>query len=46
MLVNLPLVSLSMSNIFGIDAAIVISPVLRFNFAKIHMNNEVVILIT
>ena len=38
---------LSMLDIFfGIDVAIVISPVLRINFAKIHMDNEVVLSIT
>ena len=43
MLVDLPLVSLSMLDIFGVDIAIVISPILRINFAKIHMNSEVVL---
>ena len=46
MLMNLPLMSLSMSNIFGIDAAILISLVLYINFAKIYTNSEVVLLIT
>ena len=35
-----------MSNIFGIDVTIVISPVLYINFAKIHTNREVVIFMT
>ena len=43
MLKNLSLVSMSMWNIFGIDAATVISPVLHINFAKIHTDSEVVI---
>ena len=43
---NLPLVSLNMSNIFGIDATTVISLVLRINFAKIQIDSEVVISIT
>ena len=46
MVLNLPHVSMSMSNIFGIDAVTVISPVLNINFAKIHTNSEVVILMT
>ena len=46
MLKNLSLVSLSISDIFGIDASIVIFPVLCINFIKIHMNNEVVLSIT
>ena len=46
MLMNLPLVSLSMSDIFEIDVATVISPVLRINFAKIHTNSEVVLSMT
>ena len=46
MLMNLPLVSLSMSNIFGIGVAIVISHVLHINFAKIHKNSEVVLSMT
>ena len=43
---NLPFTSLSMSDIFGIDATIVISPVLHINFLKIHMNSEVVLSMT
>ena len=43
MLINLSLVSLSMSDIFGIDATTVISPILHINFAKIHTNSEMVI---
>ena len=46
MIKNLSIVSLNMSNIFRIDVATVISPVLRINFAKIHTNSEVVLLIT
>ena len=43
---NLPLMSLSMSDILGIDVKIVISLVLCINFAKIHTNTKVVLLIT
>ena len=46
MFVNLPLMSLSMSDIYGIDVVTVIYPVLRINFAKIHTAIDVVILIT
>ena len=46
MLKNLPLVSLSMSNIFGIDATTVIPSFLHINFSKIHTYSEVVILMT
>ena len=47
MLVDLPFVSLSMSYIFfEIDVAIVISPVLCINFAKIHANSEVILSMT
>ena len=46
MLMNLPLVSLSMSNILEIDVATVISLVLRINFAKIHTDSEVVLSMT
>ena len=46
MLMNLPLVSLSISNIIKIDVTTVISPVLRINFAKIIPDNEVVISMT
>ena len=43
---NLPLMSLNMSDILGIDIAIVISHVLRINFAKIHTDSEIVLSIT
>ena len=33
---NLPLVSLSISDIFGIDAVTIISPFFHINFTKIH----------
>ena len=46
MFMNLPRVSLSMSDIFGIDVATVISLFLRINFAKIHIDSEVVLSIT
>ena len=46
MLVNLPFVSLSMSDIFEIDVITVISFVLRINFTKIYMDSEVIILVT
>ena len=46
MLKNLSLMSLSMSDILGIDVATVISPVLCLNFAKIHTDSEVVISMT
>ena len=47
MLMDLPLVSLSISDIFfGIYVTTVISPILRINFAKIHTDSEVVISIT
>ena len=46
MLVDLPLVNPSMSDIFGIDVATVISSVLGINFAKNHTDNEVVISMT
>ena len=46
MLINLSLVSLSMSDILEIDVATVISPILRINFAKIHTDSEVVISMT
>ena len=46
MLMNLPRVSLSMSDIFEIDVATVISLFLRINFAKIHIDSEVVLSIT
>ena len=40
---NLPLVSLSMSDIFGIDVVTVIYLVLHIDYAKIHTDNEVVL---
>ena len=43
---NLPLASLSISDIFGIDVAIVISLVLCINFSKIYTNSEVVLSMT
>ena len=43
---NLPLASLSMSDIFGIDVAIVISLVLCISFSKIYTNSEVVLSMT
>ena len=46
MLMNLPLVSLSISDIIKIDVTTVISLVLRINFAKIIPDNEVVISMT
>ena len=46
MLMNLLLVNLSMSNIFGIDVATLISPVLHINFALIHMDSKVILSIT
>ena len=46
MLINLPLLSLSMSGILGIDVTIVIYPILHINFSKIPTNSEVVLLIT
>ena len=46
MLKNLPLVSLSMSDIFGIGVVIVISLVLCINFAKIHTDSKVVLSMT
>ena len=46
MLMNMPLMSLSMSDILEIDVATIISPVLRNNFAKIHTNSELVLLMT
>ena len=46
MLMNLPLKSLSMSDILEIDVATIISPVLRINFAKILTDSEVVLLMT
>ena len=46
MLMNLPLMSLSMLNILEIDVAIVIFFVLRINFTKIHTNSEVILSMT
>ena len=46
MFMNLSLVSLSMSDIFGIDVVTVIYPVLCVNFSKIHTDSETVISIT
>ena len=42
MLMNLVFVNLSMSNIFKINAVVVISHALRINFAKIYTDSEVV----
>ena len=46
MLMNLSLVSLSMSDILEIDVTTVISSVLCINFVKIHTDNEVVLSMT
>ena len=46
MLKNLFLVSMSILDIFGIDVATVISPVLHINFSKIHIDSEVILSIT
>ena len=46
MVKNLPLMSLSILDIFVMDAITVISLVLRINFVKIHMDSEVVLLMT
>ena len=43
MFMNLSLVSLSMSDILGINIVTVIYLVLHINFAKIHTDNEVII---
>ena len=43
MLMNFPIVCLSMKDILEIDVTTVISPVLRINFAKIHTDSEVVL---
>ena len=43
MLKNLPLVSMSISDIFGIDVVTVISHVLHINFAKIRTDSEVIL---
>ena len=42
----LPLMSLSISNILGIDVATISLLVLRINFAKIHTDSEVVLSMT
>ena len=46
MLMNFPLVSFSMSDIFGIDVVIITSLVLCINFAKIHTDSEIILLMT
>ena len=46
MLINWPLVSVSMLDILKIDVETVISPILHINFAKIHTDSEVVISMT
>ena len=46
MFMNLPLVSMSMSDILEIDVAIAIYLILCINFAKIYTGSEVVLLIT
>ena len=46
MLMNLSLVSLSISDILEIDVATIISLVLCINFVKIHTDSEVVLLVT
>ena len=46
MLMILPLVSLSMSDILGTDVTTIISFVLHINFAKIHTDSEIVLSIT
>ena len=46
MLMNLPLVNLSMSDILEINVTTVISPVLRIIFAKINTNSKVVLSMT
>ena len=46
MLAYLPFSSMSMSKIFGINAATVISFILHINFVKIHTDIEVVLSIT
>ena len=43
MLMNLPLVNLSMSDILEINVTTVISPVLRIIFAKTNTDSKVVI---
>ena len=46
MLMNLPLVSLSILDILEIDVKTVIFPVLYINFTKIHKDSEVVLSMT
>ena len=46
MLINLFLMSLSMSDILEIDVATITSLILRINFSKIHTDSEVVISMT
>ena len=46
MLMNLPFVSMSMSNILEIDVATFISPVLCINFDKIHTDSKVILSMT
>ena len=46
MVMNLPLMSMNMSDILKIDVATVISHVLCNNFAKIHTDSEVVLSMT
>ena len=46
MLMYLHLASLSMSDIFGIHIATVISLILRINFAKIHTYSKIILSIT
>ena len=46
MLMNLPLVSLSMLDILEIDVTTVISLILCINFTKIHTDSEVVLSMT
>ena len=46
MLKNLPLMSMSISDILEIDIVVIISLVLHINFFKIHTNSEVVLSMT
>ena len=46
MLKNLPLVSMSMLVIFGIDVATILSSVLRINFSMIYIDSKFVLSIT
>ena len=43
MFMNSPLVSLSMSDILGINVAIVISSILHINFSKIHTDSKIIL---